>query len=71
MATAVLCLLVLQSHRRDGDSASATKLPSPILAAALLPLAGGGQDFDVGFGRGNLSSRPLIPILTVDGMVHV
>ena len=65
----MLCLLVLQSRRHGGAGASAAKLPSPILAAASLPLAGDGQG--IGFGGSNLLLGPLIAILTINGMVQV
>ena len=75
VATAVLCLLASRSRGRGRKGVSATELPSPILAAASLPPTGGGRGFGFGFGfgfgGGDLSSGPLIAILTVDGMDHV
>ncbi|KAL3777866.1 hypothetical protein ACHAW5_003392 [Stephanodiscus triporus] len=49
-----------------GAATAAAELPGPILAAASLPPASGGRRS----GGGDLSSGPLIAILTVDGMVH-
>ena len=71
MATAMLCSLTSWSRRRCGAGASAAKLPSPILAAALLPSAGGGRGFGFVFGGGDLPLGLLIAILTIDGMAHV